>query len=158
MKIFKQILGFMIILAILLLWKPFITDFFQIDTVQWYSGIIIPWEDNINENMIDLGNFQGTGGVVADNSWEAGITNINNAIYYVIGIAKYILYAVALVYIVIAGLRIVTAQGDETRIKNNKDTIVFALFGFVVILLADTAVKYVFYHSNSVPPELPSLK
>ena len=62
-----------------------------------------------------------------------------------IGIAKYILYAVALVYIVIAGLRIVTAQGDETRIKNNKDTIVFALFGFVVILLADTAVKYVFY-------------
>jgi len=46
-------------------------------------------------------------------------------------------------------LRIITAQGNEEAIKSNKNTIVFALFGFIVILLADVAVKQVFYGGDS---------
>lgn len=74
-----------------------------------------------------------------------GVQYINDAVYYVIQVVKYVLYMIALVYIVIAGLKIVTAGGDDAIIKSNKDTIVYALFGFVVILLADTIVKNVFY-------------
>ncbi len=76
---------------------------------------------------------------------EEGVQIISRAVYYVVDTLKLILYVIALIYIIVAALNLITAQGDENKIKSNKDTIVFAMFGFIIILLADTAVTQVFY-------------
>lgn len=91
--------------------------------------------------------------MVGTESTDEGVQILTGAAYYVIETIKYILYSIALVYIVLAGLKIVTANGDESAIKSNKDSIVFGLFGFIIILLADVAVRKVFYGgSGDVAP------
>lgn len=139
MKIFKQTIGFLFILTILLFGRHYLGDlglFIKAD----YTGISIPAETTIKES-----------GVVNPETFENGdwdqesVQILSGTVYYLIDILKGILYSIALLFIIIAGFRIITAQGNEDTIKTNRNTIVFAMFGFIIILLADTAVRNVFY-------------
>ena len=76
---------------------------------------------------------------------EEGLQILSGTVYYALDIFKGVLYAIALFSIIIAGFRIITAQGDEGAIKTNRNTIMFSLFGLMIILIADTAVRNVFY-------------
>lgn len=61
-------------------------------------------------------------------------------------IIKMILYLVgivAVVMIVIGGFRYVASQGDASAIKGAKDTIMYAVIGLVVAVLAYTIVNFV---------------
>lgn len=64
----------------------------------------------------------------------------------VIGIIEKVLSFMALiavVIIVIAGIRLVVSQGDETAVDKGKKTILFAVIGLIVILLASAIVGFV---------------
>ncbi|PIR48719.1 hypothetical protein COU80_03400 [Candidatus Peregrinibacteria bacterium CG10_big_fil_rev_8_21_14_0_10_55_24] len=50
---------------------------------------------------------------------------------------------VAVVIIVIAGIRLVVSQGDETAVGTGKKTILFAVIGLIVILLASAIVDFI---------------
>lgn len=51
--------------------------------------------------------------------------------------------AIAVLLIVIAGLRYVLSQGDPTKVADAKRMIIYTLAGVVVVALAATIVKYV---------------
>ena len=51
--------------------------------------------------------------------------------------------AIAVLLIVIAGLRYVLSQGDPNKVADAKRMIIYTLAGVVVIALAATIVKYV---------------
>ena len=51
--------------------------------------------------------------------------------------------SVAVLIIVLAGIRYITSTGDATRIKASKDTILYAVVGLIVVILGRAIVGFV---------------
>ncbi len=71
------------------------------------------------------------------------IINIVNALLVLAAIA-------AIVFIIIGGVRYVTAQGDEDAVALAKNTVIYAIIGIIIILLAAVIVN--FFVSQVVTP------
>lgn len=76
------------------------------------------------------------GGNNAGSTLNQGIKNIINVLLYVIG-------SVAVIMIVIGGLRYVLSGGDSSSTKGAKDTILYAVVGLVVAIFAYAIVNFV---------------
>jgi hypothetical protein len=64
-------------------------------------------------------------------------------IQIVINILLYILGMVAVIMIVIGGIRYTTSNGESSAIKSAKDTILYAVIGLIVAILSYTIVNFV---------------
>lgn len=64
------------------------------------------------------------------------VTIIINTMLYVLGI-------IAVVMIVVGGIRYTTSAGDASRVKGAKDTIMYAVVGLIVAILAFAIVNFV---------------
>ena len=64
------------------------------------------------------------------------IKNVINILLYIIG-------AVAVIMIIIGGIRYVTSNGDQAHVKAAKDTIMYAVIGLIVAILAYSIVAFV---------------
>jgi hypothetical protein len=84
------------------------------------------------------GGINSVGGNEGGNSITLGtrIKTIVNILLYIIG-------AVAVVMIVIGGVRYTTSNGDSAAVKGAKDTILYAVIGIVVSVLAYAIVNFV---------------
>lgn len=67
---------------------------------------------------------------------EARITSIINSLFFVIG-------AVAVLVLLYGAIRYITSTGDASRVKAAKDTIIYAIAGLVVAILAPAIVGFV---------------
>lgn len=77
------------------------------------------------------------------------IGNIVNLLLFVLGV-------VAVIVIIIAGFMYVTSAGDSGRAKTAKDTILYAVIGLIVALMAFAIVSWVVTQtsgSNAAPTE-----
>lgn len=68
--------------------------------------------------------------------FEANLTNIFNTIFFIVG-------ALAVLIILVGAIRYVTSTGDAKRIQAAKDTILYAVIGLVVAILAREIVGFV---------------
>ena len=50
---------------------------------------------------------------------------------------------VAVVIIVIAGIRLVISQGEQEAVEKSKKTILYAVIGLIIILLAQAIVQFI---------------
>lgn len=64
------------------------------------------------------------------------VTNVINILFYVIGI-------IAVIMIIIGGIKYVTSNGDSSSISSAKNTILYAVIGLVVALMAYAIVNFV---------------
>lgn len=64
------------------------------------------------------------------------IQKVSNTLIFVVG-------AVAVIMIIIGGLRYVLSNGDAAGLKSAKDTILYSLIGVVVALVAYALVSFV---------------
>ena len=76
---------------------------------------------------------QGTG---VPTSLDAQIQNITNLLLMAIGV-------IAVIMIIVGGIRYAVSGGDENGTRAAKDTILFAVIGLVVALLAYAIVSFV---------------
>ena len=67
---------------------------------------------------------------------EDGIKNIVNLLLFILG-------AIAVIMIIIGGIRYTTSNGDASNTKAAKDTILYAVVGLVVAILAYAIVNFV---------------
>jgi hypothetical protein len=68
---------------------------------------------------------------------DAGVfSTISSVLLFVVG-------AVAVIMIVIGGLRYVISGGDATQVQGAKNTILYALVGIIIAILAYAAVNFV---------------
>jgi hypothetical protein len=77
-----------------------------------------------------------TGGQSGSLSLTATIRNIVNILLFVIGL-------VAVIMIIIGGLRYVLSGGDQSAVTGAKNTILYAVIGLIVALLAYAIVNFV---------------
>lgn len=87
---------------------------------------------DITDGISDVGGDEGGNAI-----------SLGERIRTVVNILLYILGAIAVVMIVIGGVRYTTSNGDSSAIKGAKDTILYAIIGLIVAILAYAIVNFV---------------
>lgn len=67
----------------------------------------------------------------------------------VINILSFIVGAIAIIMIIVGGLKYVTSAGDSNSISSAKNTIIYALVGVVVVIFAQALVRYVIFRATT---------
>lgn len=77
---------------------------------------------------------------------KPGVSNITSAIFFVIDFVKYLIGAIAIIILTITGIRLILArkQIDDVWTKQ-KDRLIYLVVGFIIIMIAEVAVKKAFY-------------
>jgi hypothetical protein len=70
-------------------------------------------------------------------------TGLPNNINTIIDTLFTVAGAVAVIILVVGGIRYITSTGDSQRIKAAKDTILYAIIGLVVVIVARAIVGFV---------------
>jgi hypothetical protein len=77
-------------------------------------------------------------------SCNSGDSTVKGTIASIIKILFFIVGIVAVVMIIIGGFRYITSNGDSSQIASAKNTIIYALVGLVVAVMAQAIVAFVF--------------
>lgn len=73
---------------------------------------------------------------------DAGDTG-TNAIQDVISLLLFAVGIIAVIVIIIGGIKYVTSDGDSSKLKGAKETILYAVVGLVIAILAFSIVEFV---------------
>jgi len=79
----------------------------------------------------------------------SGVTSVIKA---VVNILSYIVGAVAVIMVIIAGLKYVTSAGDSNSISSAKSTLIYALVGLAIAALAQIMVHFVLTSAVNATP------
>lgn len=69
-------------------------------------------------------------------------TKVNSALETVVDIFSFVVGVVAVIMIIIGGLKYVTSTGDAGSAASARNTIIYAVVGLVVVVLAQFIVKF----------------
>jgi hypothetical protein len=87
---------------------------------------------------------------------EAGCTGQTPLFKTITNVLLFIIGAVSVIMLIIGGIRYTVSQGDSTAIQNAKNTILYAIIGIVVAILAFALVNFVISNfasaNNSTTP------
>lgn len=72
-----------------------------------------------------------------------GQTNLTTFIQTIINVLLFVIGAVAVIMIIIGGIRYVVSGGDQAAVTGAKNTILYSVIGLVVALLAYAIVNFV---------------
>lgn len=74
---------------------------------------------------------------------ENGLGKFNDIIRRIINLLSIIVGVVAVIMIIIGGLRYITSGGSDTSVTGAKNTILYAVIGLVIVALAQVLVRFV---------------
>ncbi len=69
--------------------------------------------------------------------------NASNLVKQVINLLLFVIGVIAVIMIIVGGIRYTLSNGDASNIKTAKDTILYAVVGLVVALMAYAIVNFV---------------
>lgn len=104
---------------------------------------------DINGNLCSGTNFD-LGGGNTDCQSNGGTNNLNSLLTKIINIFSAIVGVIAVVMIIVGGLRYITSGGDSGRVSTAKTTIIYALVGLVIVALAQLIVHFVLNQSQGL--------
>lgn len=76
-------------------------------------------------------------------SGGAGEVALGDRLKLIVNILLYLLGAIAVIMIVIGGIRYTTSNGDSSSITGAKNTILYAVVGLIIAMLAYAIVNFV---------------
>ncbi len=82
-------------------------------------------------------------GTLANNPDQCNDRDLNSMIKTIINTIVFTVGMVAVIMIIIGGVNYATSQGDTTKVKKGKDTILYGIIGLVVAILAYAIVNFV---------------
>ncbi len=94
------------------------------------TGVFATTSDEVNK------------GITAVGGTTSG-TELPNLLKSVINVLLYVAGAVAVVMIILGGIKYITSNGDQAHIKAAKDTIMYSVIGLVVAILAFAIIGFV---------------
>jgi hypothetical protein len=85
----------------------------------------------------------------ASQNYQPGASKLTSTVYFILDFFKYVFGSVAVLMIVISGIKLVlAARAVQDVMSREKETIRFAFSGLLIILLADTIIRNVFFGSE----------
>lgn len=103
-------------------------------------------ESQIDENLQCGANLQFVvpeGGCETDSAGNTAAERIDQIVSQVINILSLAVGVVAVVMIIVGGLRYITSGGDSGNVTGAKNTILYAVVGLIVVALAQVIVRFV---------------
>ncbi len=82
---------------------------------------------------------------------------INNAIKLAISIFSLVVGVAAVIMILVGGFKYITSSGEASNISSAKNTILYAIIGLIVVVLAQVIVRFVIKNSSTPPKCSPSI-
>lgn len=82
-------------------------------------------------------------------SGPGGGLSVDNAIKTTIDILSWVGGALAVIMVVLGGIKYVTSAGDSNKVTSAKNTVMYALIGLAIAALAQFLVRYVFTKATS---------
>ena len=96
------------------------------------------------KECLEAGSCGDTGGVNAGcGDADQVESKVNSTIKLIINIFSFIVGIVAVIMIIIGGLKYITSSGDAGNVTSAKNTILYAIIGLVVVALAQIIVRFV---------------
>jgi len=80
----------------------------------------------------------------ANGKCDEGGQDLNSIIHTVINVMLFIVGILSVIMIIFGGIRYVTSAGNKTQVDNAKNTIIYAVVGLVVAIVAFALVQWVF--------------
>jgi|AntRauTorckE6833_2_1112554.scaffolds.fasta_scaffold24274_5 TRAP-type C4-dicarboxylate transport system permease small subunit len=68
---------------------------------------------------------------------------VDTVITRVINLFSYIVGVISVIMIIIGGLKYITSSGDATNVSSAKNTILYAVIGLVIVVMAQVIVRFV---------------
>jgi hypothetical protein len=78
-----------------------------------------------------------------ENIW-GGSNDLTNVIHIIINVMLFIVGILSVIMIIFGGIRYTISTGDKTRVDSAKNTIIYAVVGLVVAIVAFALVQWVF--------------
>lgn len=75
---------------------------------------------------------------------------LDKTISQVVKILSYIAGALAIIMVIVAGFKYITSGGDSGRVGSAKNTLIYALVGLAIAVLAQALVHFVLAKANKV--------
>lgn len=114
------------------------------------SAVLVPQlahADTVNENICKgilyteaAANTEGNCDTLKQEDPDASVAKV---IRTVIDVFSIVVGAVSVIMIIFGGLRYITSAGDSTNVTSAKNTILYAIVGLVIVIFAQTIVKFV---------------
>jgi hypothetical protein len=77
--------------------------------------------------------------------------DLGGTIKTIVNILLYILAAISVVFIILAGIYYTTSGGDSANVKKAKDTLLYSVVGLIVAILAYSIVNFVITNVTDTP-------
>ncbi len=74
----------------------------------------------------------------------------NNLLTKIVNIFSAIVGVIAVIMIIVGGLRYITSGGDSGNVSTAKNTIIYAIVGLVIVALAQLIVRFVLNQSQGI--------
>jgi hypothetical protein len=74
---------------------------------------------------------------------SAGTTTVEGVIGTVINVLSWVIGIIAVIMVIVGGLKYITSSGDSNNVNSAKNTILYAIVGLVVVALAQVIVRFV---------------
>lgn len=68
---------------------------------------------------------------------------VGSTIESVINILSYVVGIIAVIMLIIGGIKFVTSQGDSSSTNSARNTVIYAVVGIIVVVLAQAIVRFV---------------
>lgn len=105
--------------------------------------------DGIQDNLcaganLDVNTDCDTGGITDQEAKD----RLNNLIRTVINLFSVVVGVVAVIMIIVGGLKYITSGGDSGNVSGAKNTILYAIIGIIVVALSQFLVRFVLSKVN----------
>jgi hypothetical protein len=91
---------------------------------------------------VDCGAAAGSA-VCKDNSGQDPLTGSNGVLVTATNILAFVAGATAVIFMVVGGIKYITAAGAPAEVQKAKETIIYALVGVIVIIISRQVISYV---------------
>ena len=127
------------------------SSFVAVPAIALSSSTAFAATTNIIQNGVCSGtNFDLSGTGSTDCSSNANTNSFNSLLTKIINIFSAVVGVIAVIMIIVGGLRYITSGGDAGNVSTAKNTIIYALVGLVIVALAQLIVHFVLTQSQNL--------
>lgn len=116
--------------------------------------VAVPAYAQVNSGQINNDLCSGTQFDLSGNSagqcTGASTTSFNSLLARIINVFSIIVGVIAVIMIIVGGLRYITSGGDSSKVGTAKSTILYAIIGLVIVALAQLVVHFVLNESSKI--------
>jgi cytochrome bd-type quinol oxidase subunit 2 len=112
------------------------------------SAVVTP--NDINRNLCSGSNFDVNGSNSANCDTGSNGNRFNALLRNIVNIFSAIVGIIAVIMIIVGGLRYVTSGGDSAKVSTAKNSIIYAIVGLVIVALSQLIVHFVLAQSSTL--------